>query len=158
MRSVFDGKIHRVPALRAIFKMLAEPRTWAVGGGCAWRWCMKILVVNLKFDTWTRANHIYINLIWHVETAFFNKAVLSNIVLLPVANFDQTWLVTIHTFGSVFWFVLESLSFVFNFLLSSRSCEHMDSDSELESFQNIYLKSYARFKFWTVVMKLTNLA
>ena len=40
--------------------------------------------------------------IWLVETAFLNEAVLSNILLPPVANFGQSWLVTIPTFGMVF--------------------------------------------------------
>ena len=45
--------------------------------------------------------------IWLVDTAYFNKAVLSNIVLTPVGNFNQIWLVTIRTFWSVFCFVLK---------------------------------------------------
>ena len=40
-------------------------------------------------------------------------------------------------FWLVFWAVLVILSVVFNFLLSSPSFDHVDSDSELESFQKI---------------------
>ena len=57
--------------------------------------------------------------IWLVETAFFNEAVLSNILLPLAANLGQSWLVTIRIFGMVFWHVLAILSVVCVFLLSS---------------------------------------
>ena len=41
LRSVSDVKIHRGPALRAIFRFSAEPLAWSMGGSCAWYWCMQ---------------------------------------------------------------------------------------------------------------------
>ena len=35
LRSVLDVKFRQVPALGAIFRILAEPRMWFMGGGCA---------------------------------------------------------------------------------------------------------------------------
>ena len=34
-RTASERKIHRGPALRAIFRILAEPRSWSMGGGFA---------------------------------------------------------------------------------------------------------------------------
>ena len=40
-----------------------------------------------------------------------------------------------------FWSVLESVSFIFNFLLSSRGCDHMDSGSAREELpENVWCK------------------
>ena len=41
LRSVLDVKIHRGPALRAIFRFSAEPWVCSMGGGCESRWCME---------------------------------------------------------------------------------------------------------------------
>ena len=74
---------------------------------------------------------------WLVETVF-KRLAPSNITLAPVANLDQTWLVTIYMFGLFFLILDRFLSVVLVFLLSSPSLYHAVSDYERESFQKIH--------------------
>ena len=63
-------------------------------------------------------------------------------------------MVTICSFGFVFWSVLEILSVVFNFLPSSTTVFYEDSDSEHESFQKISGKKFERISGLLMVMKI----
>ena len=79
-----------------------------------------------------------IELILLVETAQPSSWYLVNKYSFTVGgNLHKSWPATIFTFWLVFCFALECLSFIFNFLLSSRSCDDVDSDFARESFQII---------------------
>ena len=76
---------------------------------------------------------------------FLKAGLGSNTVLLwPGPFLVKIWADFFGSKISHFWSVLEILSVVFNFLLSSTTVLHVDSDSEHESFQKISGKKFER--------------